>query len=227
MRWAPQAEETQRFLFALRGRRRPVETFDERFTTTLANSGPSSQAPEDARAAAHLLESYLAYARPGGPARDRGSPARRLRARRVRGPRCLARRRRDRRGLRGRGTAPNGARVVPPKPLRVVFPEGFTRKEMVQRVVAVARDRAAEAEDHAEALRRRVRGATKAAKPPRRASEGCEGDRGLPLPRDLRVHAEDDAGSSSSPTSSSSSTRSGPGSISRTRRRRTSPRTTC
>jgi putative holliday junction resolvase len=39
----------------------PVESFDERFTTTLAASGPSSRAPEDARAAAHLLESWLAW----------------------------------------------------------------------------------------------------------------------------------------------------------------------
>ena len=40
----------------------PVESFDERFTTALAASGPSSRAPEDARAAAHLLESYLTWA---------------------------------------------------------------------------------------------------------------------------------------------------------------------
>ncbi len=39
----------------------PVESFDERFTTTLAAAGPSSRAPEDARAAAHLLESYLTW----------------------------------------------------------------------------------------------------------------------------------------------------------------------
>ncbi len=39
----------------------PVESFDERFTTTLAARGPASSAPEDARAAAHLLESYLAW----------------------------------------------------------------------------------------------------------------------------------------------------------------------
>jgi len=38
----------------------PVESFDERFTTALAASGPSQRAPEDARAAAHLLESWLA-----------------------------------------------------------------------------------------------------------------------------------------------------------------------
>jgi putative holliday junction resolvase len=57
-----QAEETERFVDALRGVLDvPVERFDERFTTTLANRGPSSRAPEDARAAAHLLESYLAY----------------------------------------------------------------------------------------------------------------------------------------------------------------------
>jgi putative Holliday junction resolvase len=57
-----QAEETKRFLIALRQAVGvPVETFDERFTTTLANTGPSSRAPEDARAAAHLLESYLTY----------------------------------------------------------------------------------------------------------------------------------------------------------------------
>src|SRR5215211_8757244 len=55
-----QAEETQRFVVALRlAVGVPVELFDERFTTTLANTGPSARAPEDARAAAHLLESYL------------------------------------------------------------------------------------------------------------------------------------------------------------------------
>jgi putative Holliday junction resolvase len=57
-----QAQETERFLVALRQAVGvPVETFDERFTTTLANTGPSVRAPEDARAAAHLLESYLTY----------------------------------------------------------------------------------------------------------------------------------------------------------------------
>ena len=57
-----QAEETARFVAALRAAVDvPVELFDERFTTTLAASGPSSRAPEDARAAAHLLESYLTW----------------------------------------------------------------------------------------------------------------------------------------------------------------------
>ena len=57
-----QAEETARFVEALRAVVDvPIELFDERFTTALAASGPSSRAPEDARAAAHLLESYLTW----------------------------------------------------------------------------------------------------------------------------------------------------------------------
>jgi putative holliday junction resolvase len=57
-----QAEETSQFVDALRAAVAvPVETFDERFTTALATAGPSSHAPEDARAAAHLLESYLTW----------------------------------------------------------------------------------------------------------------------------------------------------------------------
>jgi putative Holliday junction resolvase len=41
----------------------PVDTYDERFTTSLAKRTPGRTA-EDARAAAHLLESYLTrYAR--------------------------------------------------------------------------------------------------------------------------------------------------------------------
>jgi len=56
-----QAEETEEFVAALRDALDvPVETYDERFTTSLAAAAPGS-APEDARAAAHLLESYLAW----------------------------------------------------------------------------------------------------------------------------------------------------------------------
>ena len=56
-----QVGETERFLDALREVLDvPVDTFDERFTTALAASG--GEAPEDARAAAHLLSSYLAWA---------------------------------------------------------------------------------------------------------------------------------------------------------------------
>lgn len=56
-----QAAETQRFVDALREVVEvPVETFDERFTTTLAvQTGGDGE--EDARAAAHLLEGYLAW----------------------------------------------------------------------------------------------------------------------------------------------------------------------
>lgn len=57
-----QAQETAEFVASLVALLEvPVESFDERFTTTLAASGPSSEAPEDARAAAHLLESWLAW----------------------------------------------------------------------------------------------------------------------------------------------------------------------
>jgi putative Holliday junction resolvase len=56
-----QATETEEFVAALRDAIEvPVETYDERFTTSLASAAPGS-APEDARAAAHLLESYLAW----------------------------------------------------------------------------------------------------------------------------------------------------------------------
>ena len=56
-----QAVETEAFVEALRDAVSvPVETYDERFTTSLASAAPGS-APEDARAAAHLLESYLAW----------------------------------------------------------------------------------------------------------------------------------------------------------------------
>jgi putative Holliday junction resolvase len=56
-----QARETDEFVEALRARVEiPVETFDERFTTALAARSDSATA-EDARAAAHLLESYLTW----------------------------------------------------------------------------------------------------------------------------------------------------------------------
>jgi putative Holliday junction resolvase len=54
-----QAQETDRFVAALRARVTvPVETYDERFTTALAARTPSGSS-EDARAAAHLLQSWL------------------------------------------------------------------------------------------------------------------------------------------------------------------------
>jgi len=55
-----QAEETDRFAEALEAILDvPVERFDERFTTTLAGPGGD----EDARAAAHLLTSYLEWSK--------------------------------------------------------------------------------------------------------------------------------------------------------------------
>jgi len=57
-----QARETDAFVDALRGLLDvPVESYDERFTTGLAAAHGSDEAPEDARAAAHLLSSYLAW----------------------------------------------------------------------------------------------------------------------------------------------------------------------
>ena len=53
-----QARETERFVESLRAAVDvPIETFDERFTTTLAGPGDG----DDARAAAHLLSSYLEW----------------------------------------------------------------------------------------------------------------------------------------------------------------------
>ena len=53
-----QARETEQFVEELRAVVDvPIETFDERFTTTLAGPGPG----DDARAAAHLLSSYLEW----------------------------------------------------------------------------------------------------------------------------------------------------------------------
>ena len=56
-----QAQETEAFATALEARLAvPVERFDERFTTALAGQDAGG-APEDARAAAHLLAGYLAW----------------------------------------------------------------------------------------------------------------------------------------------------------------------
>jgi putative Holliday junction resolvase len=57
-----QAAETERFVAALRECVAvPVDMFDERFTTVLAAGSTPARAPEDARAAAHLLSSYLEW----------------------------------------------------------------------------------------------------------------------------------------------------------------------
>ena len=57
-----QARETEEFVRLLReALDTPVETYDERFTTALA-ARRAGGAPEDARAAAHLLDGYLEWA---------------------------------------------------------------------------------------------------------------------------------------------------------------------
>jgi putative holliday junction resolvase len=59
-----QARETEAFVDALRTTVDvPVETFDERFTTSLAEGANGSRSALDARAAAHLLTDYLAWRR--------------------------------------------------------------------------------------------------------------------------------------------------------------------
>jgi putative Holliday junction resolvase len=57
-----QAAETLDFIHELEARCAiPIETYDERFTTTMAERSPSGQMrrTDDAVAAAHLLEGYL------------------------------------------------------------------------------------------------------------------------------------------------------------------------
>jgi putative Holliday junction resolvase len=62
-----QALETEQFVDTLRRTLDvPVEGFDERFTTDLAERDPGIRnLPADARAAAHLLTSYLAWSSRG------------------------------------------------------------------------------------------------------------------------------------------------------------------
>ena len=61
-----QARAAERFAKALRAALDvPVVLFDERFTTDLAQQTPSSSS-EDARAAAHLLSSYLEWSGSSG-----------------------------------------------------------------------------------------------------------------------------------------------------------------
>jgi putative Holliday junction resolvase len=58
-----QARETQSFIDALASASGvEIVPFDERFTTNLAEQMAAASADEDARAAAHLLSSYLTWA---------------------------------------------------------------------------------------------------------------------------------------------------------------------
>ena len=58
-----QARETQVFIDSLAAAAGvPVVTFDERFTTDLAEQTAAASAEQDAHAAAHLLSDYLTWA---------------------------------------------------------------------------------------------------------------------------------------------------------------------
>ena len=58
-----QARKTDAFIDALASATEvEIVSFDERFTTDLAEQMPAAAADEDARAAAHLLSSYLSWA---------------------------------------------------------------------------------------------------------------------------------------------------------------------
>ncbi len=119
-----QALETEAFVDALRGIVDvPVETYDERFTTVIA-AREGGGADEDARAAAHLLESYLASCG-------------RAVSRRLAALSCFGRG-----GARGQAAWATRLRpaveTTPPLArLRIIFPEGFTRRDMADRVAAV------------------------------------------------------------------------------------------
>jgi putative Holliday junction resolvase len=69
-----QAAEVRRFVEEL-GKLLPVpiDTYDERFTTKLAE-GDEGRAPEDSRAAGHLLTSYLRSREAGGQNSPAGDP---------------------------------------------------------------------------------------------------------------------------------------------------------
>jgi putative Holliday junction resolvase len=65
-----QTRETREFAERLAqrlGERVPVELYDERFTTRLAERDVAPKAPEDSRAAAHLLSAWLAGRRATSP----------------------------------------------------------------------------------------------------------------------------------------------------------------
>ncbi len=125
-----QARATEAFVDALRGRLSiPVETYDERFTTTLAEQG-GGRAPVDALAAAHLLQSWL----------ERATLTRWLALVAAVGVVAVG-------AFAATAWVAGGGDDDPPAPtttappplarLRIIFPEGFTVAEMADRVAAV------------------------------------------------------------------------------------------
>ena len=150
---------------------------------------------DDARAAAHLLSSYLEWHSRDPLSRAAQAPSAAvavLAARRRRSRSRPACRRRGR--ARAATAAPHDRRAPPPppKPFRIVFPEGFTRAQMGVRVKAVAK--IAEHKRH-----RRVRlaqpaylAASRARRRPVLRPRAAHEPRGLPLPGDLRLPARHD-----------------------------------
>ena len=137
----------------------PVETWDERFTSSLAGG-------DDARAAAYLLSSYLEWL-------GKRRLSRQVRRRRIAAVDALRpdRRRWSRRGGRGRPPSPRGGAAAaapppPPKPFRIVFPEGFTREQMARASEGRGEDR------RRRAPRARPARPSSPTSPPRRAP-GC------------------------------------------------------
>ena len=125
---------------------------------------------------------------PGRARRARGG----LRDRLVRG----RERRRQRQASRRRPTV-----AAPPKPFRIVFPEGFTREQMAARVTAVAQIAERERGKRVRLKAQPYLAAT--ARPRRQPGFGAKAlpARGLPLPGDLRLHRARRPRRSSSPRS--------------------------
>ena len=166
----------------------PVETYDERFTSVLAGG-------DDARAAAHLLASYLEWRSPDPLSAQ-------IRRRRIVAVLAFAvvvalavgvAVGAVRRTAKPAPTTAAAAPPPPPKPFRIVFPEGFTRaadgrprQGRRRRSPSRSATRRVRLDEPAylAALAQRRRAVLR----PQRADE----PRGLPLPGDLRLPERDD-----------------------------------
>ena len=118
---------------------------------------------------------------------------RRRRARRARSRRG-GRRRRVAAAIRTRRLAPAtvARRRRPPKPFRVIFPEGFTRAQMIERVRRSRRSRAQAPREAGRPRPRAVRRSRRSARDSVLHAAPAAEARGIPLPGDLRLPREDD-----------------------------------
>ena len=91
-------------------------------------------------------------------------------------------------GGKRQGQPPPPTVAAPPKPFRIVFPEGFTREQMAARVTAVAQIAQRERGKHVRLKAKTYLAAT--ANPRRQPGFGTKAlsARGLPLSGDLRLH---------------------------------------